>query len=72
MNNSIIDQNYLNEQETRKKVGIFITSYGYETSQENRRRVTSKVRFAGINLGELTQKIIIEELRKIKMEQIGE
>ena len=59
MNNSIIKQNYLNDQETRIQVGIFKTSYGYETSQEIRKRVTIKVRFAEINLGEITNKLII-------------
>ena len=70
MNNSIIKQNYLNDQETRTQIGIFKTAYGYETSQENRKRVTSKVRFAGVNLGEITRKIIIEELKKIQMEKV--
>ena len=70
MNNSIIKQNYLNDQETRIHVGIFKTSYGYETSQEIRKRVTSKVRFAGIIFGKITHKIIIEELKKIQIEKV--
>ena len=70
MNNSIIKQNYLNDHETRIQVGIFKTSYGYETPQEIRKRVTSKVRFAGINLGKITHKIIIEELKKIQIEKV--
>ena len=70
MNNSIIKQNYLNDQETRTNIGIFKTSYGYETSKEIRKKVTSKVRFAGVNLGEITRKIIIEELKKIQLEKV--
>ena len=38
--------------------------------QEIRKRVTSKVRFAGINLGKITHKIIIEELKKIQIEKV--
>ena len=57
-------------QETRIHVGIFKTSYGYETPQEIRKRVTSKVRFAGINLCKIAHKIIIKELKKIQMEKV--
>ena len=58
-------------QETTTPVGILHTSCEYQTSQENMKDVTRRVRFAGINLGEITRKIIIEELKKIQLEKCG-
>jgi hypothetical protein len=58
-------------QEATAHVSILHTSCEYHTSQENKKNVTKKVRFAGINFGEITHKIIIEELLKIQLEKFG-
>ena len=70
MNNCIISQNYLNDPETRTQVRILKSFHLNETSKENRKGVSSMVRFAGINLGELTHETIIAELKKIQMEKL--
>ena len=49
-------------QETTNHVGILHSS-------ENKKNVSRWVRFAGINLGEITLKIIIDELKKIQLEK---
>ena len=51
-------------QETTAPAGILHTS-------ENKKNVARRVRFAGINLGEITYKLIIEELKKIQLEKFG-
>ena len=63
-------QQGLREQNGRGQDNVFCSPYKPETLQESRMRNARFVRFAGINLGDIARRVIIEEIKKIQQENL--